>query len=245
MNNIKSHGKFFYCFFGRRIKSKKNELVSANCAYNKGDSDFIVNKNRKLVSNLLNGKDIIIPHQTHSNTVLKVEEKIHSSFQCDALITSRNDILLGILTADCAPIIVIGKKYFGIIHVGWKGLINNIIEHTIFKLNKLGEDSINLNVFVGPHLKKVSFEVKSDFISIFKNKVIKHDEFLFEKNKKIYFDFSKLIKFKLLRCNIDKILISSQNTYTKPKNFFSHRYCYVNKIKNCGRQISLVGIKNN
>ena len=52
------------------------------------------------------------------------------------MITNRKDILLGILTADCAPIIILGNKYFGIIHAGWKGAFSGIIENTISKFKK-------------------------------------------------------------------------------------------------------------
>ena len=60
-------------------------------------------------------------NQTHSNKVIFLNKKIPKVIQADGIITNRKDLTLGILTADCAPIIVIGKKNFGIIHVGWKG----------------------------------------------------------------------------------------------------------------------------
>ena len=161
----------------------------------------------------------------------------------DAIITERDDILLGILTADCAPIIILGENRFGIIHAGWKGLINGIIENTINKLVSLGEKIEKLNVFVGPHLKEQSFEVKNDFIEILKKKVV-HDIFINKKDDKYYFDFSKLIEEKLRSHKIKKLKISSENTFSNPRRFFSHRFNFVNKIKKCGRQISLVGIKN-
>ena len=245
MNKIESHDKFIFCFFGRKIKFNKKKDFPINCAYNRGDSELVIKNNRKIVSQYLNSKNIILPNQIHSNIVLKVDKNSLSSLKADALITSRDDILLGILTADCAPIIILGVKYFGIIHAGWKGLINQIIERTIIKLNKLGENIINLNVFVGPHLKQNSFEVKSDFLKFLKERINNYEIFILKKNKRFFFDFSKLIKLKLLECKIKNFYISNENTFTSPEKFFSHRYCSLNKIKNCGRQISLVGIKNN
>ncbi len=244
MNKIRSHNKFIFCFFGRKIRLNRKKYFSINCAYNKGESDLIIKNNRKIVSQYLNNKKIILPNQIHSNIILNVDKKSLSSLKADALITCRHDILLGILTADCAPIIILGKKYFAIIHAGWKGLINQIIERTIVKFIKLGEDILNLNVFVGPHLKKNSFEVKTDFLEFLQEKIHNYEIFIVRKNKKFFFDFSKLIKLKLLECNIKNFYISNENTFTRPEKFFSHRYCSLNKIKNCGRQISLVGIKN-
>ena len=76
---------------------------------------------------------------------------------------------LGILTADCAPIIVIGKKNFGIIHVGWRGAFSDIIKNTVKTFISIGETNDDLNFFIGPHIQKKSFEVKNDFVSIFLN----------------------------------------------------------------------------
>ena len=186
-----------------------------------------------------------LTNQVHSNIVSFVDKNFSNDISSDAMITKRKDILLGILTADCAPIIVLGKKYFGIIHAGWKGLINGIIENTIMKFNSLGETENHLKVFVGPHLLMDSFEVKKDFIDNIKNKIKNYDNFIESRRQKKIFNFSGLIESKLIDLKINNYDISKENTYTNPEKFFSHRYCYVNKIKNCGRQISLVGINNN
>ena len=79
-------------------------------------------------------------------------------YNADAMVSNRKDIILGILTADCAPIVVLSKKNFGIIHAGWKGLISGIIENTFNEFVKRGEALENLKVFVGPHLKTKSDE---------------------------------------------------------------------------------------
>ena len=243
MNRIESHNNFVFCFFSRNGGISKGNFSSLNCGYKKGDLDLNVKKNRMIASNLLNKKNIIIPPQVHSNVVIKIDKNIHDLKPSDATISNREDILLGILTADCAPIIILGKKYYGIIHAGWKGLINGIIENTIGKILALGEKEDNLKVFVGPHLKRESFEVKKDFIKFLKSKIKNAENFIILKKELLFFDFSKLIESKLIEQKIKNYSISNQNTYSNPDKFFSHRYCLDNKIKNCGRQISLVGIK--
>ena len=242
MHKIKQFNKYYFCFFTRNGGCSNNEFSTLNCAYNSGDLDKNVEENRKIASNYFMQNKIIIPNQNHSNKVLEVNYKNDLSLNADAIITERDDILLGILTADCAPIIILGENKFGIIHAGWKGLLNGIIENTINKLISCGEKIEKLNVFVGPHLKEYSFEVKKDFIEILKKKV-DHERFINNVNERFYFDFSKLIEEKLKKHNIINLNISSENTFTNPKKFFSHRFNCVNKIKKCGRQISLVGIK--
>ena len=242
MNEVRLYENYIFCFFSR---NRQHKFSSLNCAFNRGDSEAIVKKNRNFTSNYLNKNKIILTNQVHSNIVSYVDRNFSNDISSDAMITNRKDVLLGILTADCAPIIVLGKKYFGIIHAGWKGLINGIIENTVMKFNSLGETENHLNVFVGPHLSMDSFEVKKDFIDNIKNKIKNYDNFIESKRQKKFFNFSGLIKSKLIDLKITNYDISKENTYTNPEKFFSHRYCYVNKIKNCGRQISLVGINNN
>ena len=242
MNKVQFCKNYIFNFFSRVGGVSKGDFSSLNCAHNKGDSSENVEKNRIIASNQLNKKKIIIPNQTHSNIVLQVDKKIDNLGQADAIITSRDDILLGILTADCAPIIIMGKKNYGIIHAGWRGLLGGIVENTVNKFLSLKEKESDLNVYVGPHLKKESFEIQNDFIQKIKKNINHHERFIVSKQKKKYFDFSKLIETTFLRLNIINYNISNENTFAYPKRFFSHRYCFVNKIKNCGRQISLVGI---
>ena len=242
MNEIRLYKNYIFCFFSRNGEHKFSSL---NCAYNKGDSEATVKRNRNFTSNYLNKNKIILTNQVHSNIVSYVDKNFSKDINSDAMITNRKDILLGILTADCAPIIVLGKKYFGIIHAGWKGLIDGIIENTIMKFNSLGETENHLNVIVGPHLSVDSFEVKKDFVDNIKKKIKDYDNFIESKRQKKFFNFSGLIESKLIDLKIMNYDISKENTFSNPKKFFSHRYCYINKIKYCGRQISLVGIKNN
>ena len=242
MNEIRLYKNYIFCFFSR---NREDKVSSLNCAFNTGDSEARVKKNRNFTANYLNKNKIILTNQVHSNIVSCVDNNFSKNINSDAMITNRKDILLGILTADCAPIIVLGKKYFGIIHAGWKGLIDGIIENTIMKFYSLGETENHLNIFVGPHLSMDSFEVKKDFVDNIKKKIKNYDNFIESKRQKNFFDFSGLIESKLIDLKIMNYEISKENTFSNPKKFFSHRYCYINKIKYCGRQISLVGIKNN
>ncbi len=245
MNKVKIHKHFFFCFFSRNGGVSKNNFSSLNCALNRGDLTQNVLDNRRIAANFFNKKKIILPNQTHSNVVLNVGNKNKKVFSADALVSKRCDLLLGILTADCAPIIVLGSEMYGIIHAGWRGVCDGIIENTIEEFLANGEREDCIRVFVGPHLKRKSFEVKDDFIQILKKNVDDFENYINLEEKKIKFDLSRLIKKKFSNYNITRISISNLDTFSNPNRFFSHRYYISNKIKNCGRQISLVGIKNN
>ena len=135
------------------------------------------------------------------------------------------------------------KKNFGIVHVGWKGAFSDIIKNTVKTFISKGETNDDLNFFIGPHIKKESFEVKKDFILKLLNKNENFKKFITKKRNKFFFDFSLFLKGKIIELGISKIRISRIDTFRNFRNFFSYRYYTKKGINNCGRQISLVCFK--
>ena len=234
-----------YGFFSRNGGSSKGSFESLNCALNVGDNIKNVESNRDLICQYCNvkKKNIVFINQIHSSRIVAINKKnINLVHNADGMITKSKGIVLCILTADCAPVIIIGEEYIGIIHVGWRGLMNGIIENTIDTLNKHGERIKNLIVAVGPHLTLNSFEVQRDF----KKKLIKSNKlkYLVERDGSFFFNFSKCILGVLNNMQVKRYYISNHDTYSNPSLFFSHRYSKKANEKNCGRQVSIVGIKN-
>mgnify|MGYP001178860564 CR=1 FL=1 len=233
-----------YGFFSRNGGFSEDNFKSLNCALNVGDDKKFVAKNRNLICKYCNIKkeNMVFLNQTHSSKVIEInKENISRVHSADGMITKSEGIVLCILTADCAPIIIIGEKYVGIVHAGWKGLINGIMENAIEAMLKRGEKTENLILAIGPHLKINSFEVQIDF----KKNLIKSQklEYLQEKNGALFFNFTKCISDTLDKMLIKRYHISDYNTYSNPSLFFSYRYSRKIGGENCGRQISIVGIK--
>tara|TARA_B100001121_G_scaffold282345_1_gene275657 strand:- start:268 stop:957 length:690 start_codon:yes stop_codon:yes gene_type:complete len=224
----------------------KGSFSSLNCSFNKFDKNTNVKKNREIAKNFISEKkEIIFVNQIHSNKVIFINDDYKNEiYKADAMVSSRKDIILGILTADCAPIVVLSKKNFGIIHAGWKGLISGIIENTFNEFVKRGEGLENLKVFVGPHLKTKSFEIKNDFVDLLRKKIPDYKSYILREKNIMKFDFSSLILNIIRRFNIESIEISDEDTFSNNQKFFSYRFYSKQGIKNCGRQISLVGIKD-
>ena len=246
MNEIRLYKNYIYCFFSR---NRKNKFSSLNCAYNRGDSVATVKKNRNFTSNYLNKNKIILTNQVHSNIVSYVDKNFSKEVNSDAMITNRKDILLGILTADCAPIIVLGKKYFGIIHAGWKGLINGIIENTIDKMIEIGSLRKNIHAIIGPTIQQHSYEIGNDLAIKIKctTEYKSNNNILVEKSKKYFFNLPLFIKHKLNLNEINNISDVEIDTYLN-KNFFSYRRTTQNRKsdslkKATGRQVSVIGLK--
>ena len=115
---------------------------SLNCGIGSNDDINNVKKNLEIVSKSfdIQSNKLALMNQTHSNKVLIIENiNNFKRFDCDALLTTNNDIALCVLTADCAPILIYEtkKKIVGCIHAGWKGAFFGIIENTILKLSEM------------------------------------------------------------------------------------------------------------
>ena len=245
-NKIIYYKNFKYCFFTRNGGVSKKNFYSLNCAYNKGDQEKNVKKNREYVNKkFCRKKKIILLNQVHSNKFFFIDKLNAKSLDGDAIVSNKKDFILGVLTADCAPIVILGKKYFGIIHAGWRGTFSGIIENTINFFFKKGECKKDIFIDVGPHLRQNSFEVKNDFLINLKKLKFNPDKYISSTKKKLHFDFSLLITDKIMNCGVHNFNISKIDTYQNYSDFYSFRYYSKKGIKNCGRQISLVSIKDN
>ena len=245
LHKILFYKNYKFSFLTRNGGVSKNSFESLNCSFNKGDTIESVKKNKALVQRIFcPKKKIILMNQIHSTKIVFINKNKTPIYKADAMISNRNDISLGVVTADCAPIIFLGENFFGIMHAGWRGTLDGIIENVLNTMLKKGESEKNISVFIGPHLKKDSFEVKGDFLDTLKKSNIKVDKYISRRAENYFFDFTKLLVNKIKAFKLKKISISNIDTFSNPKDYFSYRYYIKKGIKNCGRQISLVSIKD-
>jgi len=234
-------------FFNRLGGTSKGIYKSLNCG--KGSKDKIANisKNLKIVSKKIGctSGNLVSLNQIHSNKVYKISSIPKKRLIGDAMITNKRNIAISILTADCAPILIIEKKqkFVGAIHAGWKGAFKGIVKKTIQLLKKNGCSEKDMIVCIGPCIKKNSYEVKNDFFKLFKDKNKKNVNFFAFKKKKIYFDLSEYIKSQFYENGVKKIDIIRKDTYALKNNFFSSRRAKKNKHNDYGRNISAIMIK--
>ncbi len=234
-------------FFNRLGGNSKGIYKSLNCG--KGSRDKIANisKNLKIVSKKIGctSENLVSLNQIHSNKVYKISGVPKKRLTGDAMITNKQNIAISVLTADCAPILIIEKKqkFVGAIHAGWKGAFKGIVKKTIQLLKKNGCSEKDMIACIGPCIKKNSYEVKNDFLKLFKDKNKKNVNFFTFKKKKIYFDLSKYIKSQFYENGVKKIDIIRKDTYALKNNFFSSRRSKKNKHADYGRNISAIMIK--
>lgn len=114
-------------------------------------------------------KFAVIPHQTHSLNVKVVSERDEWPEDTDALITFERDLPIGIVTADCVPIVVYAPdvKGIGAIHAGWKGTLGGIVDNALDVLQERGADLAQLIVIFGPSISKERYEVDTELTERF------------------------------------------------------------------------------
>ncbi len=243
LSKIKSieHG-----FFNKTGGRSKKIYKSLNCGPGSKDNPLNVRKNLQIVKKKIKStaKNIFLLNQIHSNKFVFINKKIKfkSKPKADAVITNQKDIPIGILTADCVPILICDEKnnLIAAIHAGWKGAYKNIISKVIKFMIKKGSDPKNITAAIGPAISPKSYEVKEDFKKKFIKKDKKNNKFFKIKYKKLYFDLPNYVKSCLLNNKIKKIESININTFDINNNFFSARRALSLNHDDYGRNISII-----
>jgi YfiH family protein len=235
-------------FFTRLDGLSKKQFRSLNCSSSNDDDKKNVNENRLIaIKNLnLNKKKLILITQTHSSKVIRItKNNLDNNIKADGVITSLNNVVLGILTADCAPVIIYDdkNKFVCNLHSGWKGSLNNISQTAIKLFDKYQIKRKNLTAIVGPCLGVKNYEVDKNFQRMFIKKNIKYTKFFRYKNKKkSYFNLRALINYQLTELGLKKIYNINRDTYSSENLFFSHRRSTHKGEKTTGRLINLISL---
>jgi len=241
---LKKFKEIKHCFFSRKGGFSKDMYKSLNCGRGSNDNKKTIEKNLNNVSKKMRIKSdhLILMHQTHSNKVLEINKNnFRKKVYSDSIITRMSGIALGVVTADCVPILVFDRKnkIIGCIHAGWKGAIKGIINNTISKMKKINLDN-ELYASVGPCIGKKNYEVDIDFFKKFLSKSEKNRRYFDKKNnKKKLFNLRKFVSDKLLEMNV-KIDHINRDTFKETNLFFSYRRSTFLKQKDYGRCISVI-----
>ena len=233
-----------HCFFSRKKGFSKGIYKSLNCGRGSKDNAKNVIKNLGLVAKKMSVKKnkLILMNQTHSNKVVLIRNRNYKKkILADAIITKIKGVALGVVTADCVPIILYDTKneIIGCIHAGWKGAYLDIIKKTISKIKKIGPNS-KIYACVGPCIGKKNYEVDLNFYKRFISKTIKNKKYFSNKvNRKKLFNLRKFVTDKLLslKVNVDQI---DRDTFAEKSNFFSYRRACKLDQKDYGRCISTI-----
>ncbi len=246
LNKLKgiNHG-----FFSSKGGKSKGIYQSLNCGPGSNDKKINIIKNLKIVKNRFGKKikDIILLHQIHSNEIVYIPKnrKINKKkLKADAIITDIKKLPIGILTADCAPILIYDdkSKIIAAIHAGWKGAYKGIINRVIKFMVKKGCNRKNIYAAIGPCINQKNYNVKDDFLRKFIKKNKKNRIFFKKRSGLIYFNLPEYIKSQLKYNKISNIDHVNIDTFNKKNNFFSARRSLRLKHDDYGRNISIIMI---
>jgi polyphenol oxidase len=230
-------------FITTRAEHQNDPIGGFNLSYKVNDTEENVLENRTELSLALELKpnELFIPIQTHSAKAIIVNSKDdHNKLNnTDALITTRKNMAIAIMTADCVPILLYDYKngIAATIHAGWKGTVGKIVENTIEQMvHKLGAETKNMIAGIGPSICDKVYEVG--------NEVAEEFEILSEKERNLvvlrhpnpekkYLNLQMANKLQLLNVGLKPENIEEANicTFTNNNEFYSARYFK----NNCGR----------
>jgi purine-nucleoside/S-methyl-5'-thioadenosine phosphorylase / adenosine deaminase len=237
-------------FFGREGGRSQGDLAGNNMSISQGDNPDLVVSNRSSAANAMGGydiKDLVVFRQTHSTTVVTLTERPDRTvaIEADAMVTNRPDLLLGILTADCAPVLLADAEagVVGAAHAGWRGAVAGVNEATVAAMEKLGARRERIAAAIGPAIAARNYEVDQAFKALLVGYFPDNERFFGEGPAgKPHFDLEAYIVSRLAAAGIAKVEAMRLDTYADPDRFFSYRRATHRGEPDYGRQISLVGI---
>ncbi len=194
-------------------------------------------------------ESILFVNQVHGAEVVTVDsaKKIHGNQnlpKADALVTNLSNIVLGVITADCSPILFFDaeKKIIAAAHAGWRGAKSGVISSTISEMKKLGAE--NIEAIIGPMIQQKSYEVSREFLDDFLQEDLANKSFFVEcaTAQKYCFDLPSYVEKKLRESGIAKITNQRTDTYENEQDFFSFRRSTHRGEKDCGRNVSIIAM---
>ena len=237
-------GDVAHGFLGRAGGVSTGALSGLNCGWGSGDDRAAIAENRaRAVAAVLPGARLVTVHQVHSaDVVVAGDWPDDNRPPADALVSDRPGTLLGILTADCAPILLadVEAGVIGAAHAGWRGAVAGVAASTIAAMEQLGAKRARIAAAVGPCIAQRNYEVDHDFAERLDPE---NDHFFTDGPAgKPHFDLERFVVASLAAAGITRIEALGLDTYAAPDRFFSYRRATHAGEPDYGRQLSLIGL---
>ena len=236
-------------FFGRPGGISTDLYAGLNCGPGSGDVRAHVLENRRRAMAALGGFPLATLYQIHSADAVIVTESwdIGAAPHADAMATAVPGIALGILTADCAPVLLVDSKagVIGAAHAGWKGAIGGVTDSVIAAMEQLGAERSAITAAIGPCIAQQSYEVDSGFRERFLLVDPRNDAFFMASNRADHFRFAleDYVAQRLLRAGVAAVDKLSADTYAAEDKFFSFRRATHKGETDYGRNLSAIVLK--
>ena len=245
-----SLGELPHGFLGRRGGVSTGELAGLNVGYGSNDDRTAIDENRRLaVQALLAGAELATVHQIHSADVVYAERPWPEGERprVDAMVTDRPNLLLGILTADCAPVLFADSEsgVIGAAHAGWRGALAGVTDSTIAAMEKLGARRDRIQAAVGPCIAQSSYEVDQGFrVRFMETDPANHRFFVDGVAGKPHFDLEAYVVHRLIAAGVGEVEALNLDTYADADRFYSYRRATHRGEADYGRQLSAIALRS-
>ena len=245
--NLQSVKHGFFCRSGGESTGIYSSL---NLSEKTADSAVNICANRALVMDELeiSSQKVFFPNQQHTNKLVFIDKKTDFDkirhIPADAVITNMDGIGVGILTADCSPILAYESEsgFILAIHAGWKGALAGVCENALNSLEDVGVNIKKFSVAIGPTISTKCYEVKIDFVEKFIKADPNFEKFFKKKNDNYFFDLTLFIESRFNLFGVYDIVKLGLCTYDNPELFFSNRRAYHKSERDFGRMASIISL---
>jgi YfiH family protein len=236
---------FAHGFFGREGGVSTGLYESLNCGPGSKDAPQAVTENRRLVSAALAPQaELVSLSQIHSPMVHTLLEAPAQRPEGDAMVTAMPGLALGILTADCAPVLFADHraKVIGAAHAGWKGALGGVLEAALEAMEKLGAARARIVAAIGPCISQANYEVNWEFRDRFLEQGLKQRRFFVPSQREGHyrFDLSGYAVHRLESAGLKSVADLGICTYPPENGFFSFRRTTHVGESDYGRQVSAI-----
>lgn len=235
-------------FLGRRGGVSQGLVAGLNLGLGAGDDDQAVAANRALaLAAVAPAARLATVYQVHSADCATVTEPWPQATRprADAMVTNRPGLALGIVTADCAPVLLADLEagVIGAAHAGWKGAVAGVIDATITAMEALGARRARIAAAIGPCIAQASYEVDQGFVDRFCAADPANARcFAAGRTGHAQFDLELYVALQLTSAGLARVERLGLDTYADPATFYSFRRATHLGEPNYGRQISMIAL---
>lgn len=244
-------------FFTRKGGVSKSVYKSLNCSFRDHKDEHVTDsrenvlKNRSLAMHALGVPvhSLQTLRQEHGNKALEVKDPWGSGVHvpvADAMVTVRDDVTLGIQTADCVPLLMADTKHkvIAAVHSGWRSALAGVVENTVHLMKNLGAHPDKIIAVIGPCIHEESYEVGAEVQKKFLDQDKGNEIFFLEEMlpEKILFDLPGYVESRLHKLKIEQVEVLSYDTYENADLFFSCRRATQRGEKDFGGHLSCISL---
>lgn len=236
-------------FFTRRGGASSGVYRGLNCGPGSRDQAEAVRMNRARVAAALGvaPERLLSLHQIHSaEAIIAAPEGWSERPRADAVVTDRPGLALGVLTADCAPVLLHDPAagVIGAAHAGWRGALDGVIEATLEAMEGLGAAAARVRAVIGPTISQRAYEVGPEFYYRFADEDPDHARYFVQGERdRMRFDLPGFVLGRLRAAGVAEAAWVGACTFSDPERFFSYRRTTLAGETDYGRLISAVALE--